>query len=85
MLIGLFPAVALFARYERGGRAATAHPPVAALQAGAAVATCFGLALLAWSGVAVAGPPFVTVLPLVLALGGAGMILRAGSGRRAGD
>jgi len=79
MLVALFPAVALFARYERGGRAAPAHPPSAGLQAGAAVATCLGLALLAWSGVAVAGPPYVTVLPLLFALGGALVIIRAGA------
>jgi hypothetical protein len=50
------------------------------VQTGAAVVTCLGLALLAWSGVAVAGPPYVAVMPLLLALGGAAVILRAGAG-----
>ena len=78
MLIALFPAVALFARYERGGRAAKATVPAAGVQAGAALALCLGLALLAWSGVAVAGPPYITIVPVLLAIAGAAVILRAG-------
>lgn len=78
MLIALFPAVALFARYERGGRAAKATVPAAGVQAGAALALCLGLALLAWSGVAVAGPPYITIVPVLLAIAGAAVIFRAG-------
>lgn len=84
MLIALLPVVLLFGRFERGGRtsAAPGSTPTAWRQIVGAVLVSLGLALLASGGIGSEPLPYLRVLPLAMALGGAALII--GTGRRPG-
>jgi hypothetical protein len=79
MLLVLLPVVALLGRFEQGGRGgrAAASPPAAWMQISGALLVSLGLALLASYGMSSAGLPYVRVVPLAMALGGAALILRS--------
>ena len=75
MLTALLPIVALLARFERGSRRSAGDGLAAPAQVAGALTACLGMALLAWAGMSQAGAPWFRVIPLVLALAGAGLVL----------
>jgi len=84
MLGALGVLVALFSRFERGSRqAATDAVRPAALQVIGALSLCLGVAFLAGLGMGRESFPWLRVLPLVMALGGAGLVLWPTAARRA--
>jgi len=78
MILLLMPLVAVFARFERGGRDrgdAAGYPAV--VQVVGALALCLGVAFLAGLGMGVPAFPWLRVVPLALALAGAACVLRS--------
>lgn len=85
MLLVLVPVVALFGRFEQGGREAPrAAAPAAWTQVVGALMVSLGLALLAGYGMTSAAFPGLRVVPLAMVLGGVALIVSRRSPRSGG-
>ena len=86
MLLLLVPVVALFGRFEQGGREPprAAAAPAAWAQVVGALLVSLGLALLAGYGMAGARFPGLRVVPLAMVLGGVALIVSRRSPRSGG-
>jgi fucose 4-O-acetylase-like acetyltransferase len=85
LCVALLPCVAVFGRFEKGGRrAATAGGAAPALQVAGALCLCLGVAVLAGLGMGTGSFPWLRLWPLGLALAGAAAVLWPGPASRAG-
>jgi hypothetical protein len=75
MLLVLLPVTALLSRFEHGGKRRAGPPPATSVQVAGGMLMCLGLAFLALQGVGARSFPWIHVVPLVLALGGAAIVL----------
>jgi hypothetical protein len=86
MLLVLVPVVALFGRFEQGGREPPrgAAAPAAWTQVVGALLVSLGLALLAGYGMSGAPSPALRIVPLAMVLGGVALIVSRRSPRSGG-
>ena len=77
MLVVLLPVVALFGRFEQGGRESTAdaEAPAAWTQVVGAPLVGLGLAILAGYGMSAPQFPYLRIVPLAMVFGGVGLIV----------
>jgi len=67
--------VSLLSRFEHDGKRRAGPPPATSVQVAGGMLMCLGLAFLALQGVGARSFPWIHVVPLVLALGGAAIVL----------